>query len=526
MDIPYILSFSGLFNGLAAFFSGWIILLKKKSSPVHRLFGLLSFSVALWSFAYWRYLLASNPQSALLYIRILSIGSTLIPIFFLHWVLLLTEEAKAKKAVLILGYLLTAIFLIFNFSRYFVKGVGPAFAFPYWPYPGILYHFYIIFSYLLLSGLGIYFLFRKYKRAIGWRRVRLKYIFFGSIIAALSGFANFPLWYRLNIPPYANFFVLIYVACFTYAMLRYRFMDIRIVISRIAVYSFSIALSFGFALALIFFNAQIGSSLSLKIILALIIFFSFFLFWLTRRFEELGARYFYPSFSKAKRALSSLERNLIYLLDLKTFSSLTRETLESAFLLEKIAILTKNSGENFIVQECKGFKEEKLTGLTNNYILVKTFNKFRQPLGQEDISRLLEKDRAYFSRKKIRPKNKERIEKEISGLKDLKRNWQELGIELSLPLLFQGGVIGLIFLGGKAGQDAFSREDIGLLDYFSRQASVALKNTLFYNEEKRQKEKLEKFYKITIDRELKMQELKAKIRLLEKEIRGRKTKMD
>jgi len=445
---------------------------------MHRSFGFLSFSVALWSFAYWRWLLAPTQESALFWIRILSIGSSLIPITFLHWVLMLT---KRRKNVLVFGYLITGIFLSFNFSHYFIAGVRQISSFPFWPRPGILYHFYIL-SYILLNSLGIYFLFKQYRKSVGYYRAQLKYIFFGLVIAALAGLSNFPLWYGINIPPYANFLVVIYIGCFTYAMLRYRFMDIRIMISKAVVYLFFLVLSISFSFVMDFLKAY----LSLKIIFSFVVIFSFLMFLLVQKFERTGANYFYPSFSREKKILSSLEKNLIYLLDLKTFSNLVQETLEKAFLLEKIAILIKDKEKRFIVQKNKGFREKDIIALANSFSLIKKLNTLRHSISPEDLEE--------------------------------RKEWEILGIELCLPLLFQGGVIGLIFLGRKAEKNAFSQEEIRLLDYFSRQASIALKNTLFYNEEKERKEELEKFYELTIDRELKMQELKAKIRELEKKM--------
>ena len=226
---------AGLLNGIGAVILGIIVLLKKEKTNVHRVFALLNLAIAIWAFSYWRWLLTDSHGVALFWTRILSIGSTLIPIFFLHWILLVVDKAKEKKTLLIGGYLMTAAFLLFSFSSLFVKDVAPLFSFPFWPVPGILYHFYVIFSYILLLGYGVYQLFIAYRGAAGHKKAQMKYIFLGLAIAAPAGFSNFPLWYKINLPPYLNIFVLFYMGCYAYAILKKQLLDIKVVLTQLLV---------------------------------------------------------------------------------------------------------------------------------------------------------------------------------------------------------------------------------------------------------------------------------------------------
>jgi len=75
--------------------------------------------------------------------------------------------------------------------------------------------------------------------------------------------------------------------------------------------------------------------------------------------------------------------------------------------------------------------------------------------------------------------------------------------------------IGAIILGKKSHKAGYSSQELKLLSNFSAQASIALNNAIALDQVEKRKVELEKFYKLTIGRELRMAELKEKIKELE-----------
>ncbi|MCD6528528.1 hypothetical protein J7K44_02725, partial [bacterium] len=61
-------------------------------------------------------------------------------------------------------------------------------------------------------------------------------------------------------------------------------------------------------------------------------------------------------------------------------------------------------------------------------------------------------------------------------------------------------------------------QDLDLLTTLASQAAIAFNNALSYTEIEKRKEELEKFYKLTVGRELRMIELKKKIKELEEKM--------
>ena len=76
-------------------------------------------------------------------------------------------------------------------------------------------------------------------------------------------------------------------------------------------------------------------------------------------------------------------------------------------------------------------------------------------------------------------------------------------------------LIGMIILGYKLSGDAYTIQDLDLLTVLASQSSIVFNNALSYAEIEKRKAELERFYKLTVGRELRMIELKKKIKELE-----------
>lgn len=101
---------------------------------------------------------------------------------------------------------------------------------------------------------------------------------------------------------------------------------------------------------------------------------------------------------------------------------------------------------------------------------------------------------------------------------------EEIGAAILLPLLFETKLIGIILIGEKANQEGFSAQEISLLGHLSHQASVALKNATIFAEVRKRAVELAKFYRLTVERELKMRKLEQRIKELEERIKEAKKK--
>lgn len=230
-----VFAYSGLINGIFALGFGILVISKNWRNKVNQLFFLMTLAVALWAFGYWQWLSSDNEAPALLWIRILSIGSIFIPVFYFQWILSLLENQRRR--LLKLAYFASFAFLAFSFSGLFIKGVRPRLFFPFWPEPGFLYTFYLIFIFLGLVLYSLVLLYRSYKSLSDEKRRQIFYVMLGSILGFGGGLTNFFLWYDIPIAPYGNFLVALFPFFLGYAILKYHLFSIKLIAAELLTFA-------------------------------------------------------------------------------------------------------------------------------------------------------------------------------------------------------------------------------------------------------------------------------------------------
>ena len=239
---PSIFALSGLINGIFALSFGIFIIYKNWRDKINQLFFFMTLAIALWSFGYWQWLSSANADTALFWVRILSIGSTLIPIFFFHWIIIFLGIADEKKLLIKLLYLIVLIFLAFSFSELFIKGVEQKLSFPFWPNPGILYNFYLGIIYIGLVVYALILLFKKYRFfPTSEKKGQIFYAVLGILFGFGGGLTNFFLWYNIPIPPYGNFLVFLFPFFFGYSIIRYGMFNLKVITTELLTFAIWVA---------------------------------------------------------------------------------------------------------------------------------------------------------------------------------------------------------------------------------------------------------------------------------------------
>ena len=430
---------------------------------------MLSLGLAIWCYSYFAWLITKDRTVALFWSRMLNLGATLIPIFYLHWIFVLLNLNKKKKKLLIFGYLTTLFFVFFSFSPFYIKEVKQVLSFPYWPQAGPLYIYYLIVGWLGMVGYGFYQLLKVHKTAIGHKRAQIKYVVLGSIIGFAGGATNFPLMFGISVfPPFGNPLVALYPIIFGYAVVKYRLMDIRLVIGRTAIYVFSFATVIGLGFLLMHLNNLLSVPISFNIIGPLILVISILFFKLFFRiYEKFASKYFYYTFYSYQKVLTELGERLTQILDLKKLSELLVKTLISTMKLDRTVILQRGKAGNYLILRNVGFQEENGISLVKDNFLTRYLESSKNLLVYEEIS-LLQKD----TEKK----------EEKQNLEKLKQDMKKIEANVCLPLFQKDKIIGMIILGKKISRDPYSKEDLELLNVLSSQASIAFQNAFFYSQ--------------------------------------------
>jgi len=229
LDVNEIFAVSGLVNGITSLSLGLVVFFGGHQKKFNQIFTLFTLAMALWSSGYYFWLLSDSAAHALLWIKILNIGAVFIPVLQYHWVTYALDIRR--QLALKIGYILATFFAVIpftEFGHFYIEGLYSVIGFTHWPQAGMLYTAYIIFDYIPFFTLGAWEafraqLYRKDENVRGTARHLLWIVTFGPV----AGLTNFPLWYGVELVPYGNFFIFLYVFILAYAIFRYDFMGIR-----------------------------------------------------------------------------------------------------------------------------------------------------------------------------------------------------------------------------------------------------------------------------------------------------------
>ncbi len=191
-------------------------------------------SLAVWSFGVGMHAFSSSESMCLFWSRFLHVGAVFIPVIFLHFIMIITERLNYS----ILKFLYAASFLMLAFlpSELMIKNLSPIGPFQYFPKAGALYNVYVI-EFVACVLISLWFLWKRLLVSSGHEEKQLRFIFVGSLIAYSTGPTAFLYEYDIPIFPFGTPLVLLNSLVIAYAILKYRLMDITVIIRKTIIYT-------------------------------------------------------------------------------------------------------------------------------------------------------------------------------------------------------------------------------------------------------------------------------------------------
>ena len=456
-----------LFTAFGAIAIGIFILLRGQDKRFTRVWAFLHLNVLIWGLGRYLLLVAENPESALYWARLSTFGSFFIFPSFVHAILILLDKNKTKLVSFLYGIatILTAFNLIdiFAGTNFVVRGVSPKLSFRYWDDPNTLYLLHLLNT-SFCPLYAFYELARSYKTAPRILRNRIKYILFATVVGIMGGMTNVPLVYDVPIEPIGVPLVPIYLILISYAIYKYRLMDINYFIYR--------SLSYGF--------------LSALFLIPSIILFSFF----------LQSRFGHDHLASLVLLGVILSTGILILPKFKTWTETTigKTFMRNWMLYEEISREFVNLITSTIDIGKLASRIVRLIGSKLNlagvslYLLEEDGGRYRlfEQYGEGTPPETLEADSDFNVHLKgtgdvIVREEMERLDEGDAG-KHFVETQNRIGAEVSVPFLSKNNLIAVLNLGPKNDGKFYSQEEIGLLKNIGGEGAVALENALAFKE--------------------------------------------
>ena len=445
------LSISGIIVFVTSIFSGLLAVLKVPKRNTGVMWGLFSFAVASWGFGLFKGFATSVEYTALFWGRYLNLSAIFIPLFFFHFVVCFTNRIKEKRGELLFYYFVcfSCFVLATIFPNIFVPQVRRIMTLQYYPRPGLLYFvFTIFFSYL--ETYGIFLLFKELRMAVGIRKNQIKYLLFGVAIGFLGGTTAFLPVFGIKIHPIGIYLVPLYVLIIAYAIIKYRLMDINIALTRTGIFLIVYTLVLGMPFWIGYHTKSWFIPTSFAVILASMgpIIYNY----LRRRAEKVLLK----EQRRYQEILRELGRKMI------------RERKDLGALLNGITTTLYQEVKStfagmYILSDKKKAYPLKYKHPDNNYPFLDEIN-----ADSAFIADLSVKKKPFFL--------------ELSAEKSLPNFPEEV---LIIPYFAKGKLFGFSVVGPKHDKTMYTQDDMIAFETLSLQASIAIENCLFWQEEKK-----------------------------------------
>ena len=235
----YILHYIVSLSMVAA--SGGIIgafaLIRRKNTQAALTFAFYCFAIAWWAFWQIFMIVPTNLTRAHIAGKISQIGVAFIATLFFHFCIQFLGSTKRLDRILVrAGYAFSFVILALIPTPYFTGDTIPKFGGKlYFLTAGPVDLVYILYFFCIV----IYAMFRLLKAhawLVGHQKEQVKWVILGTLAGYVGGGANYFLSFGIDpYPwvPFGNYGVVINFVCFSYAIFRFRFLDIDDVVEKI-----------------------------------------------------------------------------------------------------------------------------------------------------------------------------------------------------------------------------------------------------------------------------------------------------
>ncbi|MBI3994906.1 MAG: GAF domain-containing protein [Nitrospirae bacterium] len=449
--------------------------------------------MSAWSFGHGMYALADD-RSALFWFYFTYVAGSFIAFYFFHFARVFPDPNNASPMSITarlssIGFpfaasagLFAPQVLIASFSQT-RQGAQVVFVMPsYLFYTG---------GFTLLMGWGFFHLLTRYRESTGRQRSQIRYVVAGTGIAAVFG-SYFNLWLPLTGNTHFMWlgpqFSLFMIAFISYAIVKHRLMDIRLILSRTIVYSLLLGSTLVLYTMLIllaqrFFQDKTDYITSL-VIGSLFIALGFEP--LKQLFQKTTEKVFFRGELDAQRLLTELGEIFSTVRDLDSLLKSTAQQLIQGFRIERAVLVALKDNGDWTSATGRGGTFSPPDFQTDHPLIKYYASAWPGPYLKIPMKReaILEEDLLDIPQPTALMDDMTRIR--------LLSVMEHLEAAVSVPIFTKDQLSGLILLGHKRSGDSFFPSDLKLIEIISRQAGVAIENARLYQALQQQMEELKR----------------------------------
>lgn len=450
-----------LFLMVAVFLAFWLLVLSKGPRQIlTRIYSIFIANMALWSFGLGMFYVSQDPKVSLFWADFLYLEGSLIAAAFLHFsfVFPLGKIAISYfKQILIYVPNIILFYLLF-FTPVIIKDITPQGTVKGFVYgPGHIIwdlQFDIVFAWAFVR------FFKAYTKSDGIVKMRLRYVILGTLTGViLAGITNvvMPWFNRFELLWLAPTLTLTWLFAITYAILKYRLMDINLALTRAGIFVIVYALVLGIPFWL---GAKTGKWLYSTLMITVLATVGPFIYtYIRRRTEDILLK----EQRRYQNTLKQVSAGMTRIRDLKRLLNLIARIVTRSVKISPVGIYLQNPESD------------------GEYHL-----QARRDKAQTQLPLKLHKDDpiiawiALYKRPLLREEAKQPEEEQMRILRT----------HVIIPCFLQERIIGFFALGEKAFGAIYTPEDLNVFQILAAQSALAIENARFFEEAKLMQEQI------------------------------------
>jgi len=451
-------------NFLLAAFLGILAFVRSSRNPSRLAYGFFASSLAFYAFFYSLWQFDNNEQTAKFFFYLCIVGVVLINNFFVQLTHALLDFSGKFKKRLLVAYALNIVFCFCAFGPFYHSWAWK-YTYGYWPIPSVVFHIYLLWWFFQVFYCFYYLWVHGIREGQGKLKQQCEWVFWSSLIGFAGGASNWFVWYGINFPPYLNGGIAIYALCLAYAIVRYRIMDIQLVVTRTGIFVLIYCGVVGIPAFLIFqtrdlLERQLGVNWWLLPAgaFSLLSFIGPFIYMtVQRRAEAVLSRE-----QKAyQQTLLQASRGMTLIKDLTRLLTLIVHILTKTIRITHARIFLWDSGsKQFICKAARGdHHKQGSDAISEIAALIQHIQKTKEPL-------ILEEIRAQGS-----------VALKLSD--EVIREMEKLDAAVIVPSFVQDRLLGFVVLGDKKSKRLYTESDLDTLATLANQAALAIENCVF-----------------------------------------------
>jgi len=446
---------SGLFIGITSAIL-LLILFFYGRTKLHRIWALFNLAVAVWGVGTYIAGKADDPQTALLGWQIGLSGGVLIATFFYHTIYEFCE--LKQRGILFFAYFFgLGTDVLFLFKKVIPLDKWKYFFDSIYYYEGTVVYKCIMIIWVLLVTFSYYELLKYLTKSKGVKRSKSLYLCIGALFGFIGGTSAHLPSIGILIYPAGNFGVAIYSIIATYAILRYQLLDIRIAISRLAIFAIVYTLVLGVPFYIYFaLNRPLMALVFMGILATAGPFIYLF-------FQKKAESRLLQEERRTQELLlqASIGMNTIHHLD--RLVELIVEVVMKILRVEKafIYLLDREGGE---YKPASKNNTDNSSVIKSDHPLITALKNTRTPVVSEEI--------------KMQAQSDSRSDHAM-----ITSTMNEIFSSVAIPLLIDGTLLGFLALGDRKSREFYSKDLLSVLMVLGNQAALAIENCYYLQAE-------------------------------------------